>query len=470
MKKTLYCILVISLHTSAYAGLPDSFGFSAVGIGNAGARTANVGDWASPFYNMAGLASPSRSYYERISNEQKRDTDIKPNELILKNTGEIGISYIYQITNAKILPSVSNSRISENIQAALENMSYGILELGLNFDLRHIVKTPYDVPVRFGLVMALRDNGTIVSINDTSIESYNFLRYGREAQTITVIPGIGFQIWKDKISLGIGANIAIGGGGAFQIAQVDLAPGELQVPRHDIKMDMKPSISPVLGVMYAEELPNFNGHIFFFGFNFKGESKLELTPLSVQAETKLLDIELPINIALLDFYMPSIFAVGVGYQMPISFFIIGMNLELEHQRWSNFRVSSSKVEFYSLHDIPIPNFHDISIYKSSIEFNPFLLPIEFRLGYKYQPAFTPEQEQNTNFLDNGRHVLAIGYTHNFKKNFIIKAKSAVNLGLQYQFAKNRENIKNIDIEIQDSPSYSYDADVFLMSIDFVLYF
>lgn len=258
--------------TAAYADMAESFGMGPRMVGFSGAGVASVNDWTSGFYNIAGVTSPiseraifgNQEKSEEASGKIKllkdgaESSDEKGNkdaidkkleaEVLAREdrpTHQVGMNYLFQASLPSITTATSNAQVSNNVALATKNMTYGVVQMGLVFDTRTIVNTPKNMPIRLGVALSIRDNGNIATVSDTSIESYNFLRLGREAQRITIISGLGAQVWKNRLSIGVGFNMFTGGRGRFEMSNVEIDPtGNTQVPNAQTQMDLTPAGAP----------------------------------------------------------------------------------------------------------------------------------------------------------------------------------------------------------------------------------
>ena len=483
LNKYVYVILLAVCPTYIMAGLPDSYGFSARGIGRAGTFVADVDDWSAAFFNMAGMTAPkTKSHYKLVEQAKEayalnEDGTFKSSLKDRMNATfappsflETGFCYIYQISKANISPDKTNATIRNNIDIGTKDLSYGLIEFGLNVDLRAIIKTPLNVPIRFGMVMSLRDNGTLVSINDTNPTEYAFFKLGKEPQTVTAIMGVSTQLWKDYISIGGGVGIGVAGKGGFSIKDVSISINNDQNLSHEIRTDITPLLSPNAGIMFAIPLIVIDDYI-RIGLNYKRETLLDLKPLNVQASTNLLSLELPITLAILDFYVPDLYTAGISYTGANSKMIFTVAGEAEYQRWSGFHVSVSKQAYYAQKAISLPKFNDIIIYKGTFEFKPRAIPTQFRIGYSFVPTFIPDQSGATNFLDNSKNVFSAGITIFFANGKFFKPKSKMSIGVQYLMGKERRSSKDPALTSSDlNPSYAYNVNTTILSIDFGMLF
>ena len=472
---------IIGSGAALHANLADSFGFSAKGIGMVGARVGNVNDWTAAYFNMAGLASPwpyvelsTRGEYitspegELLSKEEIEKLQKEENFY----PAEIGMSYLFQISSLNINPNSNNPTVAQNISKATDNVSYGALQLGLAFDLRNLIETPYHVPIKLGLAAAIRDSGLIAAVSDTSAESYNFLRLGREAQRLVLISGVGAQVWKERLSIGLGASMFAGGQGKFKMTDVEIDPtNNQQIPEQEVLLDLTPSVAPVVGIQYRQPLDIaswLRKKELLVGLAYRGEQYMELAPLSAEATTALLAINLPLKLSVLDFYTPHILTLGFAYFHAPD---IRVNLDFEMQFWGNFRMSDAKEYYYKYKkNIQIEQFENIYFYpKLATEMRlgaviPQLKkqPLWGRAGFAYLPAFTPDQTKETNFLDNDKYILALGAGYLLKPNKYVKVATELNLGLQWQIWAERQSVKTTNNPL--NPSYTYSADVFIMAL------
>lgn len=480
-EKLLTLVFFIFTAGPVFSNLADSFGFSAKGIALAGARVANVNDWTSAYFNMAGLASPwpftelsvYGTPYTTAEGEPLSKDEI---ETLQKEERfyptELGMNYLFQFSLPVIEPASSHPTVQDNIKKATRDMSYGAVQLGLAFDMRNIIDMPQNLPIKLGLAVAIRDNGLVAAVSDTSVESYNFLRLGREAQRLVLISGIGVQVWKDRLSIGLGSSMFAGGQGKFKMTDVDIDPtANEQIPEQEVLLDLTPSIAPVVGIQYRQPL-NIGQFLqrkeLMVGIAYRGEQYMELSPLSAEATTSLLAINLPLKLSILEFYTPHTLTFGLSYFHNVD---LRFNLDFEMQFWNNFRLSDAKTYYYkNKKQYNIQRFHNIYFYPkfgSEIRLGSFIPnlrkePLWLRTGFAYQPAFTPDQIEETNFLDNDKFIIALGAGYLLKPNKFVKVATELNFGVQWQIWTTRQSNKVIQDPL--NPSYVYSADVIILSL------
>lgn len=474
-------LIVAALTSPLQANLADSFGFAAEGVGRSGAGVATVNDWTSPYYNMAGLASPVGALKKKRPGDSAGSKiklkRIKPGESDNKEKGEgpaedggdeysaiIGFNYSYQLSSMTIDPAANSADINRNIEIATTDANYGIIQTGLVFDLRNVVNTYDDLPVKLGLAVAIRDNGTIATVTDTTVESYNFVRLGRGAQRLVLLSGLGAQVWKNRLSVGVGTSLFAGGKGKFSMSDVDINP-DYQVPRQEVQLDLTPKIAPAAGIQYRHPVAR---DVFFGGFSYRGEIYMQLDPLEARATTGLLSVDLPLKLAILDFYTPHIFTLGGGWSRSDW---LRVNLDIQMQLWQNFKLSSARVEYLKANNKQIPSFKNVYRPMLSGEFRPgqFLpalsdRPLWVRGGYALETSMINNSSHEANFLDSTKHILSLGAGYILPSNKVVKVPTELDFGVQMQFWNSVSVTKEPSIDSTVNPDYKYGAMVVVLAL------
>jgi len=490
----LWGMLYILINTSIFANLMDAFGPSASGIGMAGAKTAIVNDWTSPFYNIAGLTYPvyekkyqviklKKTAIQENFLDENPDQNLENNKIRLTNRyktvkasdihHQIGISYMYQYPMMYVNTNSQSKKVNYNMQSSVSGMNYGAIYTGLVFDVRSIFKTPFNTPVRFGLTLGIRDNGTIMTLQDTSVKSYNFQKIGDEAQRIVILAGLSFQAWKKRLSIGFGVSALAGGSGDIRMNEVIIDPtGATQQPPQEVLMTITPVIAPTTGITYRQPIKYHN---LFIALSYRSEIYMELDPLNAKATTKLMSIELPMQLSVLDYYTPHIITFGVAFELKKSSYKFIFTIDTEYQLWSKFKVSSARAlneTFTSFNDVFIGRFGaDTPIPLHRIKKIKFLRSVRYlrgRVGYAFHQAFTADQTKESNFLDNVKHVFSFGFSYLIKRSKYVKATTTLDLGFQYQYWAERESVKETSDEL--NPSYSYGGNLLMTSFSSSLKF
>jgi len=328
------------------------------------------------------------------------------------------------------------------------------------------------MPVRLGVALSLRDNGTIATVNDTTNESYNFMRLGREAQRILIISGLGVQVMRNRLSIGVGFNMFTGGRGRFQMTDVQIDPtGNTQVPNAETQMDLTPSGGPVAGFQFRQNIKN---RILMIGFNWRGETYMQVDPLDANATTQLLNVDLPLRLAILDFYSPHTFTFGFTYLHDEA---LKVSLDGEFQWWNRFQVNSARQEYMRKVNESFEKFKNIITIKLGVEsrLGRFIgklkeAPLFVRAGFTYIPAFTPDQNGFSNFLDNNKIGYSLGASYYLNSNAFVKVPVELIFGFQHQIWLERTSEKQGDVLSSkayiagNQPNYSYSGHVIVVSL------
>lgn len=503
----LVLIPALFVSTSLFAEIAESFGLGPRAVGFSGAGVASVNDWTSGFYNIAGVASPI-SERAIFGNQEKSEeasgkikllkddgslqSDEKGNkdaidkkleaEVLAKEdkpTHQVGMNYLFQASLPKISPVTTNDKVANNVSLATKNMVYGAVQMGLVFDTRTLMNTPKNIPIRLGVALSIRDNGTIATVNDTSIQSYNFMRLGREAQRILIIAGLGAQVWRNRLSIGVGFNTFTGGKGRFSMTNVEIDPtGKTQVPNAETQMDLTPAGAPVAGFQFRQNIKN---RILMVGFNWRGETYMQVDPLDAEAYTQLLNIGLPLRLAILDFYSPHTFTLGFTYLHDEA---LKLSLDGEFQWWNRFQVNTARAEYQKKVNEPWAKFKNTISVKFGVETRPGRyvarlreVPLFLRAGFTFIPAFTPDQTGYSNFLDNNKIGYSLGASYFLNSNSLMKAPMEIIFGFQHQIWMSRTSTKTGDVltlsntnDPANQPDYTYNAHVFIASLGVLIKF
>jgi len=470
MKRGLYLFPFLAVAGALHAGLPESYGFGARMIGMSGAGISLVNDWTSPYYNMSGMASPVP---ERGASEEKTRL-IKPTEVVaIPEHGEarvekrresqhfIGVGALYVLPSMQLNLQNGSALANSNASLALEDMRYAALNLGFVFDLRAMMKTPFGVPVKLGIATALNGDGSITKVNDISQKSYNFMKLGRNPQRLAMMIGGAFQVWKDRLSVGGGITNLAKGTGNTDLRNISLNPNN--PPESETKLNVNSFSAPLAGITYMQ--PIGEKQFLAFSATYKGEIYLS-TDLSVTAELPLGVISTT-KTTVISSYDPMVIAGGIA----CGFGGHRVALDAEFQRWSAFKQPSTRLRY----EVPA-NFRDIIVGRAGGEFQ---LPLFssavtlVRTGYAFMPLITPDQSETTNYLDNTKHIISLGFGVLFPANSILYGSTTIDVGLQYQLWQTRTSKKSIQDPIPDGtfqPDYSYGGQLFISGVSVTFQF
>ena len=469
------CFLLLTVLFSAVWGdTLENFGLGGAGVATAGAGSAFANDWTATYYNIAGLAFPGRLNIRnkkikpkvRFRNS-KRKIKVDKNGTITKAVvkkklkqaefrHDLGFAYLQQIPFMKVSLTKESKLAQKRADHATSKLSYGLIQTGFILDLRSIIKTPYDVPVKFGLVLSTSADGTVSKVPELGEEVYNFKRIGKNSQLITLLFGVGFQVWKNRLSVGISPGSSLQVRGEVEISNLSLdseEPIELNT-----KINLKNKPAPVVAAQYRQPV-NSNTDL-FFSMVYRSEILLQ-SDLNVKTNLPLGFITELENFAL-RYVKPRIIGLGFGYR----FKQYQLMLDVEHQGWSTFRLNPLRASYEEK-----LYFNDVVLFriggKADLNFGWFKsdwgnsLALKVRAGYAFIPSYTPDQTRSSNYLDNTKHLFGFGLSRIFGTSYIMKYQTTLDFGIQYQWWVERKTIKSTE---GLHPNYSYGGEILITSL------
>lgn len=432
MKKTI-CVavcLVLAMISTTPAGAThfgDTFGFSPEGMSLGNAMTARVDDWSAVYYNMAGLGrsqhlinGKSQLFAGYMGNAPKFDIDIARHDA---TTGD---------------PLATNGDRDLNTGTFIIG---GVLNTATLVNLPEIVSS-----ARLGLAIGLNEDQSVVKVNDLDPRTHNFMRYGRECQRMLITTGMGFGFLNDTFGIGAGVNSFFTGEGTALLENVELQT-ESQSPPGQATMDLKMEQALSLGAYFSPGKLWRSLDTLELGVAYRAESQLDITPFRAVASTDLGGIPLDITMALVDYYQPEMYSVGLAYTLKR----FTISADVEFQNWSGFTFSTPMQENYGGE---LKAFDDILIPKLGLAYD-CTPSLDLLFGYYYEPSFVPDEAVSgrMNFLDNDKHVVSLGLVYQLPKNSIVKGSSEFSLGYQYQHLMDRDITKTAPTP--ENPNYSY---------------
>lgn len=208
---------------------------------------------------------------------------------------------------------------------------------------------------------------------------------------------------------------------------------------------------------------------------------MQIDPLNAVATTQLLQVALPLRLAILDFYSPHTFTFGATYLHDEA---LKLSLDGEFQMWNRFQVNSARQQYLATVNESFSRFKNILLIKFGAESRPGRyinklkdVPLFVRMGFSYIPAFTPDQNSYSNYLDNNKIMYSLGGSYFLNANAIVKIPVELIFGFQHQIWLERTVTKTGDVLVQTStndpakqPDYTYSAQVFVFSLGALMKF
>jgi long-chain fatty acid transport protein len=444
MKRISYFLTVmigcLVLINSAYsANVADTYGLSPKGMGMGNAMTAHVNDWTSVFYNIAGLGR-TRHFLEGASRS------------------ELYVGYLITMPQTGLDIPQRYSETRTYATNADKDLGFGSFILGTALDLNSICQMPHIISSsRFGLALSIGDDLTIAKVRDIEPQTHNYLRFGKEAQQMLLITGVGMGFSDDSFGIGLGIKSTFGGNGVLLLEDVNVGT-DPQTPRVQSNMDLelqKPSW--VAGLYIDFRKLNTPLNRLSLGLAYKQKSFFKLAPLNTLSVVEVGGIPLNLNLSVFDYYQPTSFTAGFSYILSDR---CKFAMDIEYQTWSDYKVSNNQsVNYGGI----LPDLYDILIPKIGLEYkaNP---KTNVYLGYYYQPSFIPDDavDGEVNWLENDKHVASIGISRDTGKWAVLKKPMVLHAGYQFQYLVDRE-VKKV-APTTSNPNYSYGGIVHTMML------
>ncbi len=441
MKRIIFATLILTLISASSvfaASFADTYALSPKAMGMGNAMTAHVNDWSSVYYNIAGLGRTSHLKDKSSNNEL-----FMGYMRTMPNT-ELDIPQRYDDSSGTPVYYDTN---------ADEDLDYGEFIIGTALDLNGLYKMPAAISsARFGLAVGIGDDFKIAKVNDIEPETHNYLRFGREAQQMMLMSGMGFGFLDDAFGLGFGIKSSFGGESRILLEDVQVST-DPQAPSQQTTMDLELDLSSWVAGFYVDfgrivaPLEGLN-----FGFSFRQESKFEIDPLDTVSVVEVGGIPLDLKLAVLDYYQPASYTFGLSYNFMGKLLLA---VDLEYQTWSEYDVNSNR----ALNSAAIlPELYDIWIPKLGIQYKAGP-KADIYLGYYYQPSFVPDDavEGTVNWLDNDKHVTSLGFSYDTGKWAGFQKSMVIHVSYQFQYLVDREVNKTNPTSL--NPNYSYGGTV-----------
>ncbi len=471
---TVISTLFICANLNA-AVFSETYGFSATGISMGNALAPIVNDWSSVYYNIAGLGK-TRPLKPDIDKKKLLEVESPPDENTSDKETEfypnqIAISYFYTDPQMEIdINRYANGDPSNRLTTnAAKDLGFKSIMLGVAFDLNNVYKLSGDIvsSARLGLGLGTCV-GNALTLNDIDQRTHNFLLYGREAQRLVAMAGVGLGFFDDVIGFGAGGNLCLRGEAKTYLSGTEVGPSE-QTPEVQSRMDQRTVLSLVAGVYLSPGRGIRLLRGLAFGGACRQENYMEIDPFTTRNQLEIGTAIMDLELALFDFYTPEIYTGGVAYDftnlgLPL---LKGLTISLEIQleKWSGYKVSKATeivfnryVQDYGL-DYRLPKLDDIIVPKCGISYyiiEFWSIQLTALAGYYNQPSFVPDEavKGKINYLDNDKNVYSGGLKFSIPKKGGFGGPINLIIGYQGQFMVDRKVTKNP----QSADDYGYNPD------------
>lgn len=437
-------ILLFSL-LAAHASVPDLYGMGATNVGRAGTGTAIADDAWAAFYNPAGVARLRHITLELgVIGGQ---ADLVPfNGIVYDRDGDGSTTDNNGFAEVGSVGTDYRARPGDDRPLYTSGIQIGV---------------GYPLGWRFGLGLAayLPSEGLLrIQLQDPTIPYYVMFR--NRNNRFSLHPAFGFQI-VDGVSIGLGAQVAAAaslGVSAVASANVVAFPegsdsgqeidADINLGIRGFEASTPTSVQPVVGALISlgafvpESKPRLKADLdrVKLGVTYRGRWGVK-TQTSIEAgvhgsvtfddDTILLDnlLEEPLKLNIDDlvaFYNPPEIALGFsGGHGPFQ-----ASFDAVWRRWSRFQelvtpptvisvdaIAGTNIQVALGEELPPANFKNTWTLRGGLDTT---LPIarcvrgvgtvsvRARGGYAFVPSPVPDQTGITNYVDNDRHIGALG--------------------------------------------------------------
>jgi long-chain fatty acid transport protein len=369
---------VVALAPPAHANPADIFGLGARGAAMAGAQVANADDSTAAYYNPA----------------------------LLVRTDDIHLDIGYQLA----VPHVGANGRTFNIDRS-QGLALGLSVPGKVGSQR----------LAIGAALFLPDQQVTRTRTQPS-ERPRFLAYDNRPQRLFLAATAAFEI-VEGLSVGGGVAFMASTNGIVQLRGLvgfpDPVGSDLDL---SIDVDVQTIRYPHAGVAW-QALPWLE-----LGASFRGSFRLVIDQ-SVRVrgdigtpglEPVVPDGHLNLRSVSQDLFQPMQITAGFAAQLTPRWLLA---FDVAYHRWSEFDNPTAKIDIeLDIKDfndlvrippqppLPLPNMHDIVVPRLGVEWRgrPGRRTWSARGGYVYEPHVSPEQQGESNFIDNDKHTLSIG--------------------------------------------------------------
>jgi len=422
------------------AGCPDTYGLSNRAIGLGGAFTAVADDFSAVYYNPAGLGQLSGTHFAL----EYRHTS--PNIEIKKANGEKLVIY----------DAAGQVRNDPTQGTAGHGLDLDIPLLGFVIDVNRISELSRNV--KLGIIMSFPEKFNInYRIRDYPPDQPQLLRYGDNADRMTLGFGLGIEALKDLAYVGGGVQGMIYGPGSFTIDGMSLS-GQNVVAQSEMGVLLK--YYPVVGLLYTPWEKRIR-----IGLSWRDAMEIKLGTIPIRATVRSgnMDVTVPMQLDINAFFTPEEYSAGLAFDLdPLL-----VSFEINKQLWSDYEFSVTD----SLHYIGAPDFKDTYNYRVGLEYKP-APRLSLMAGYFRQPSPVPDQSGRvSNYIDMDKDCFSLGSSYTFDP-IPGWTKGPSKLGLSFQYQKLESLLVNktgiTGISWVDQESYTVKGDAWTLGASFGL--
>ncbi len=373
---------------TARADMSTQYGLSPRGIGMGNAVAAVTHDYASVFYNPAGLALTPES--------------------------SLTLGYMYTTPRFRLEEPPGREQL-----VFTANMNAPVI--GYRQNLRTVFPESWGRNIVLSLCIAASDNFK----TGTLVETYLYTDpqipvFGRVQDMLVMSGGLGVEVFPFLL-VGVGMRFACTYDAANITANMNLGTGETEIEKLEVNADTE--VQPIAGVIVRPWRS-----LAIAGVYRRGGSPVRLVGAgSGTAQIGGIILPMTLSLAFRDFFTPDEYVGSVAFS-PWEPLLLA--LEMTYARWSKFDAPYGETP-------PGDPFRDIVIPRLGVEYA-FMEGLKAQAGYYWQPSPVKDVQPYTHYLDTDQHVFsaAVEYGLLLKKAF--KYPLVLRAYFQYQYLPRRE--------------------------------
>jgi hypothetical protein len=373
---------------TAFADMATQFGLSPRAIGMGNAVSAVTHDYASTYYNPAGLALTPESSFT--------------------------LGYMYTSPRFRLEEPPGTERL-----VFTESMNAPVV--GYRQNLRTVFPDSWKRNLVVALALAASDNfktGTLVQTylyEDTQIPVF-----GRVQDMLVMNAGVGIEVFPFLL-LGAGMRFAATYDATSLIAHMNLGTGAVEVEKLAVNADTE--MQPIAGfIVRPWETLNLAG------VWRRGGSPIRLVGAGGgSAQIGSLVVPMSLTLAFRDFFTPDEFAASIAWS-PWNRLLLA--LEVTWALWSKYDVPYGE-------NPPGDPFRDIVIPRFGVEYA-FTDRFKAQSGYYWQPSPVKDVQPYTHYLDTDQHVFSAAVEYGLPLKKVFKFPLVLRAYFQYQYLPRRE--------------------------------
>jgi long-subunit fatty acid transport protein len=426
MLKLLLVIAFCLVFESALADIGTLYGYSSRSSSLAGANKAHQMDAFSVLSNPALMSMSDESRFTAaFIGAYEEFADL--NDVVVDN----------------VFVGASSTEYGDVDTDVPDTLNYGI---GLSVPIK---KGQNRINVGLGFLAPI---DKVMSPQTKDYFSPQYAMYLADTQRMSLGFGLAYKAG-EKFRVGLAGQVYLNTGATVRARlpqKDDAMSGQKQTVTMNMKMDVRPSLAPIVGLHY--ELSE--NSLLAMSYAFERDYRVDFdfgTDIYLLGSPSALDFN---GLGSL-FYDPALASLNYSYLWAR----YALHFGIEAEFWSGFDGHVLKADFKSFrgsfYQYPqSSNHHDI--YVPRLGFEMTLGKWQLRSGYAYRSSPVPGSSGKINFLDSDRHILGLGFGRVFRRMNWLEGPVEFDFHLQGQYLVPRR-VDKLDPTDLGGPGYDIEG-------------